>query len=346
VALALAMPVPAQAQLRTDCVRENLEAADAAALGVWAPLRPGAVAQRLQAVRDAGQWSALADSLRTIYTTPPADLSALSPAQQMAIGAQLEMLRADLERGEKNPADRVSGRITDRFRLTVEMMPLAYTLFEGTPMTPVTITSTTPESARRSVCWLAYAASDVVEWYRADAVKALDEALARRVNRWDNFMNRGYSMLPHELLVNGWLPRETLEPPTWQLILVHPSVATMIVASSLGTLRDAHREDVLALEPLGAVFYNKDRGGYAGLSFLLTFPDERGLGMGGMLHVARIGHVAYVNRPRESDGRRRNGVLVSLDLYRYVAGAAQKWKDLRDQAVQECKANPVECASR
>jgi hypothetical protein len=345
--VAVASPDAAQAQrdeLRFDCVRAQVEGADAAALGVWAPLRPSAVAKRLEKVRVAGRWSALADSLRVIYGSAPAELSALTANERAAIAAELDTLRSELARGEADPVAHLNGAITDRFHQTVGMSPLTYTLFSGRRnTTQVSIDSATPQATRRTVCWLGSAASDVVEQYRKDAESLVDVALAKRVKRWDNFMNRGYSMLPHELLINGWLPRKTLEPPSKQLILAHPSAGTMIVASSVKTLRDSHREDVLTLEPIGMVVYNGDRSRYGGASLLLTFPNARGLGVGGMLHLSQLGHVAFVNRPREADGVRRNGLLISLDLYHYVIGAADKWKQLRDKAVQVCIANPVEC---
>jgi hypothetical protein len=70
-----------------------------------------------------------------------------------------------------------------------------------------------------------------------------------------------------------------------------------------------------------------------GASWLVTFPSSRRIGSGVMLHVSRFGHVAYVRRPVDPDGIHRNGFLLSLDAYRYLTGAAGKWKNLEAAAL-------------
>jgi hypothetical protein len=230
--------------------------------------------------------------------------------------------------------------------LTFRPAPATYTLFSGTRLTQTQVTDAMPEETRRSVCWLAFAASDVVKYARVRALTDVATALGRLDTRWDNFMNRGYSMLPHEVLINGWMPRRQLEPPRAQLVVLHPSAGTQVVASTLRTLRDAHREDVLTLEPAGLVTYGPQHAWYAGASWLVTFPSTSRMGNGVMLHFSKVGHLAYVWRPREADGKRRNGLLVSIDLYQHLTGAAERWKKLKATAITACETLAKACVKQ
>ena len=45
----------------------------------------------------------------------------------------------------------------------------------------------------------------------------------------------------------------------------------------------------------------------------MTFPSTGRIGSGAMLHAGRLGHVAYVWRPVDADGVRRDGLLMSLE---------------------------------
>jgi hypothetical protein len=339
----LASVADAQLPVRFDCVRDRFESADSASLGAWATLRPSAVVKRLEGLRLSDHWSALADSLRSIYSTPPAALSGLAQPERDAIIAQLAALAADLKPGESGPAQRMSKAATDRFHLSMDLgPPLQFTLFDGIPPTQVSVGASTPDPTRRSVCWLAFAASDVVQLYNTPALAALSAALSRRTQRWDNFMNHGYSLLPLEMLVNGFYHRESLEPPSTQIILMHPSAGTQVV-TTFKSLRDARREDVLALEPIGILGYDADRSQFGGVSLVATFPSSNGIGIGGMLHLSHLGHAAYIVRPKDDDGKRRGALLMSLDVYRYVSAAPDKWRELKDKAVKDCKAKPIDC---
>lgn len=336
VAIALAPCAPAHAQsLKSDCVRDSAELVKS---GAWSALRPSEVAKRLAAVRMSGKWSALADSLRVFYTVKPAGISNLTDAQQNAVHAELDTLRQELAAAERDPSVLRRGQITDRFTIDFDAgPPVAYTMFLGRRTTQVEVTLSMPTEARRSVCWLGFAASDVVRQAQLRALTDVANALTRLDTRWDNFMERGYSMLPHEVFINGFMPRSALEPPPFQLIVVHPSAGTQIVSSSVRTLRDGRREDVLTLEPLGFIGYGAEHSWYGGVSWVVTFPSNGRIGSGAMLHAGRFGHVAYVWRPFDADGKRRDGLLMSLDLYQYLAGAASKWKKLKAGAITNCE---------
>jgi len=336
IAVAIAPWTTAHSQtLASDCVRDS---AELVTKGAWSPLRPSEVAKRLAPVRMAGKWSALADSLRIIYTVTPADISSLGDAQQQAIHAELDTLRQELAAAERDPSVLRKGQISDRFAVDFDLgPPVTYTLFLGRRTSQIEMTSSTPAVARRSACWLGFAASDVVRQAQLRALTSVADALTRLDARWDNFMERGYSMLPYEVLINGFMPRRALEPPTYQLIVAHGSAGTQIISSSLRTLRDGRREDVLTLEPLGIIRYGPEHAWYGGLSWIVTFPSTGRIGSGAMLHAGHLGHVAYVWRPVDADGVRRDGLLMSLDLYQYLTGAATKWKKLKAGAVTSCE---------
>lgn len=320
--------------IQADCVRRTIDSLHAT--GPWAALRPSVVAMRLAPVRAAGHWGALVDSLRAIYLMAPASIDALAEPQQDAIRAALDTLRAQLVVVEHDPSAMRRGMVSaDLWKVGFDVGP-RYSLFDNGPMAKVVVTADTSETTRRTVCWLGFSASDVATWARRPALNRLADALTRLDTRWDNFMSHGYSMLPHELLINGLLPRPTLEPPRTQLIVAHPSAATMIAASSWRNLKDSHREDALALEPIGFVRYASQFDSYGGASLLMTFPTTRTMGYGVMLHHSRFGHVAYVRRPRDPDGVRRDGVLMSLDAYRFIAGMADQWKQAKAAALVSC----------
>jgi len=334
LAVARVAPVALAQTLADDCVRNRAEAAHAS--DDWSSLRPSEVRVRLAPVRAAGKWSTLPDSLRRAYSLPPASLSQLSEAQRASIDAGLDSLRTDLERAELNPSKFAT--VKERFRLEFEAgPPTTYTLFGHSSAAPITVGDATASVQRRSVCWLSMAAQDLTRQAHAGAISEFAGALRELDREWDNFMNRGYSMLPHEVFINGYMPRSNLAPPRFQLIVVHPSVGTQIVSDSWTNLRDSHREDVLALEPIGILRYGAHHSSYRGLSWLVTFPSAHRLGSGVMVHAGRFAQVAYVMRPRDDDGKRRNALMMSVDVYRYLGTAAEVWKARKAAAIAACE---------
>jgi hypothetical protein len=342
----------AQSAVEADCVRELIEARPDVELGDWRAFRPSDVARRLAPARIAGSWGGLVDSLRAIYLPGPAEpgrvrgasLDGLSTAQIAALDAELDTLDLELTAGER---DRAAGRVTSRrFDLAFNPAALdAYTLFRGRRTVPVRIDGDTPENTRRTICWTALAAADLATFFGDAARGLLARALARRVERWDRFTKHGYSMLPHELLVNGWLPRADLEPPRTQVIVLHPSAGTQVIGRGFGPINAMRRQDVLAVEPIGFLRYEGQFRWYGGASWILAFPTSGGASSGVMLHLGRLGRAAFVWRARDADGVRRNAVLLSLDLYRYLSGVPEKWKDAKDAATARCTQDPVACVS-
>ena len=162
-----------------------------------------------------------------------------------------------------------------------------------------------------------------------------EEATSRaRVDAsWDNFMNHGYSMMPLELRVNGRLmKRALLEPPRNQIIFGHASAAEQVFVANL---KDASRDNVLALEPLGIIHYAPGNASYTGASIVTTFPAKGGIGAGLMLHSSRLGHLAGIWQ-RTPANANRIGALLSIDLYGRLTSAADKVKAFKAQALANC----------
>lgn len=355
--VALARDGGAQTPLEKDCATAVVASLSDADLGRWKGARPEELKTRLEPLRRAGRWSDALDSLAAIYllrnrqpdgASPPASLDGLSPPQVEALFAEVDSLRRELADGERDQSAALRGAITlGRFDLRPPP-PVgnpSYTLFHRRGATvPVVADDRTPSDTRRSVCWFAIAARDLATMFGGPGRERLMRALNARVERWDNFSKRGYSMLPHELLVNGFLPRPELEPPRVQLVIAHPSAGAEMAGETLA-LSKLKRLDVLALEPAGVLVYGPQHRWYAGASLVLTFPGSANAGAGVMAHLGPVGRAAYVWHGRDTDGRRRKGVLLSLDLYRYLSGAAERWKKLKAESVAECLQDAQACAA-
>ena len=124
-------------------------------------------------------------------------------------------------------------------------------------------------------------------------------------------------------------------PPTWQLVAVHPSIAVQIVRPADEGLR---RLDVIAIEPAGILRFVRDHTFYFGASGLVTLSSAADPGVGVLFHVGRIGKVGYVFRQEAADGRRQRGPVVSLDLYKLIAGVPDRLRRLKEVAEKDIEA--------
>jgi hypothetical protein len=286
------------------------------------------------------------EAAATGTASAPVSLAELPDSVRALVAAELDSLRAELAAGERDSSSRLNGRITTK-RFAVEMRvvaPQRVSLFTGRPPGPIVI-SAMPDSMVRPLCWLALAATDVAALYGGAARGALASALARRSARWDNFMRHGYSMTPLELFVNGYMPRRELEPPRHQLVLLHASAGGEMFSGRPLAANTLRLEPVLVLEPLGLVRYSGQFTSYAGATWVVAFPDSGGLATGVMLHHSDVGHVSYLWRPHSGAGTSRGALLLSMDLYRYLAGAADKWTQLQRASIADCLADAPACAA-
>jgi hypothetical protein len=334
-----------------DCVRERIGTVS----GAWETLTPAAVDRRLATMRDRNEWSAIADSLRDVFLAgrSPSSLVELPPAARAALLAHWAELRREVAAGDADQAPRRFGRITDRFPLAFtsgfdDPAGPKYVLFRNSGADSVVVTDSMAEAARRTVCWFAMAASDVVTHFGAPGREALVKAYNARVVRWDNFFANGYSMLPHELLINGLTPRRDLEPPSVQWIVAHPSAGTQMTLDGGRVALDAfERRDVLALEPIGLLwYYRADRSAYVGPSLLVTFPNSGGAGLGVSAHWSAVGRISYVfNAPRR-DGSTGGALMLSTDLYRYLSQRRDEMEKLKQLDLARCLREAQKCVSR
>ena len=325
----------------TDCVIGSIERVTT---GPWAELRPSRVMVRLKKNLETKQWGAAADSLRHIFSSPPAALSNLTAQQQSAIMVELDSMKAEFIAAERDSRRAANGQFAERFKLTalLGVVEDRYVLFNGRVPAPVDVTDSMPEAARRTVCWLAFAASDVIAALREPGLVRLADAFAKLDASWDAFMNRGYSMMPLELWINGpFVRRALLEPPRNQLIVGHASVANQVFGTSLTNFE---RTEVLALEPLGMIRYSSDHESYAGVSLIATFPRTGSIGAGLMLHSSWLGHAAIMWRQTPAK-ENRLGALISIDLYSRLGVTEKQWKQLKAAKLENCQRDQASCVS-
>lgn len=346
----------AQGTAFEECSADAVSRLTPAELGAWAPFAPQATRQRFEPARRAGAWSAIVDSLGAMFglaasgaglPAPPVALGELPDSIRVLLVAELDSLRDELAAGERDSAARLNGRITvKRFAIEARVFaPRRVSLFAGRAPGPIAI-SALPSAYVRPACWLALTVNDLATLYGGAARAALSAALARRAARWDNFMRRGYSMTPLELFVNGYMPRAALEPPRTQLVLFHASAGIEMFSDRPLAANNLHRKTVLVVEPIGLLRYFGQFRSYGGLTWVIAYPDSGGLATGVTLHHSSVGHVSYLWRPRAAPGASRGALLVSIDLYRYVAGAADEWKRLERESIARCLADTPACAAR
>lgn len=355
VALACAALSSASAQqpAAAECTSSAVAAMSASDLTpAWAPYAPDSLTLRFKSAREAGAWTEVADTLAMFFGLtsraagvggPPASLVALSPAQRTMLAAEFDSLRAELAAGQLDSAARLNGQITTkRFAAEVRPFPPRTVRLFASAANPGLDVESLPPAEARSVCWLALSATNLATFYGGAARASLSAALHLRASRWDNFFH-GYSMTPIELFVNGYMPRPQLEPPPLQLVLGHLSAGAEMYADGPMSTRSLRRATVLVVEPVGFIRYFKNFDGYWGVTWAVAYPDSGGLATGPMLHFTNLGHVAYLWRARDATGSRRNAVLISLDLYRFIAGIPERFKKAKNAAVADCLADAPAC---
>ena len=291
----------------------------------WRPYYPSVQIAALRPVVDSGGWSAAMDSIRTSF-----ERAAVSFGSATADAATLERFRHQLDSAHARLARLASS--TSRDQLTEErrrLGPMVFNaevrdgravLFRGTG-DEIELTDSSAQGTRRAVCYHAAVMRSVLDRYTQPGRAAAAAVIEAKRVRWEHYFERGYSQLPWELFLNSRLARKAadLDPPTRQLILLHPSVGLEVPTRSI---RDLTRQDAVALELLGWIRYRNDYRDYLGLSGVVTFTEGLGTGVGPFLHFGRVAKVGYVFRARRTDAsgaRKQDGVLISVDLYKYLA---------------------------
>jgi hypothetical protein len=133
--------------------------------------------------------------------------------------------------------------------------------------------------------------------------------------QWDDFLTRSRAQTALELAVNSYFWRKDktsgmfLEPPTWQLVLLHPSVVLEYVDKALDGNRS---EEGLMLEVVGANWW-RSKSWYVptGASYVLVYSDRAGL-PDWANGVAVYFDSKYVLGATRRDGN--TGYFISVDL--------------------------------
>jgi hypothetical protein len=335
--LALA-PAIARAQnpLARECERDTVVRLGAAAAGVTPLSLPASRIDRARDLMERDGWIAIVDSVAADFRASRAAIPA--PARE-AFGRSLDTLRATLVRVRATTGFRVDRRTVALVSPAMfkperpDPDKWAYVLFRDTPQ-QIAIDSTMPREARRDLCWAAITLDRVLAAYADPAFQVAVDTLRLLDAQWTNFLARGYSQLPWELLANDrlFVHARDLAPPRWQLVFMHPSVAVEVEGSVWKELR---RREVASLEPVGLLWYTRQRSFYIGVSAFASLPSNDNAGIGPGLHLGKHALLAYVFRARDAAGVSHNSTVASLDLYGLLTRVPDTLERLRDVATQK-----------
>ncbi|HEU4628721.1 MAG TPA: hypothetical protein VFS08_03220 [Gemmatimonadaceae bacterium] len=338
LALAPRSAALAQGPVAQDCDYRVVSAMDTAALGAAARGAHPDVAYAGMLPRiAAGEWLVLADSLVAdvaAETRIPAPAWETFRRQLQALRDELAFVAASADPARLRTLAR--GVTLERFRITppTAVEPeSAYVLFVRGPE-PIAL-GALPGPARRALCWRAMAIGRMLAAYgglaRAEATAAL-QAAARQ---WDAYGETGYSQYPWELAINGArFDASAIAPPRTQLVVLHPALALELSAPALDELERLERTDAITVEPIGIIRYTASRRMYYGLSALVSLPGDGRVGTGLLAHLGTYGQVgAVLFRARDETGSRGRSVVVSADLYQFLAGMPAAIRDARTRAL-------------
>jgi len=146
------------------------------------------------------------------------------------------------------------------------------------------------------------------------------KALQRAVTRWENYLDKGYSQMPWESLVNGWLiDAPELGPPDHQWTILHPSLG---VELSVDPLDDARVKEAMHVEVLGHVWYRGDElEDYWGVSATVSLRSDLDPGLGFLVHVKRNWNVGVTWHDVDEDPF----LFLSVDLFSFAKKKAPKY---------------------
>ena len=171
--------------------------------------------------------------------------------------------------------------------------------------------------------------TDLSDLLSAKNVQELEDA----VERWENFLDRGYSQMPWESLVNGWLIEPPgfpeLGPPGHQWILLHPTVGLEL---SVDPLDEAKIKEAMHVEFLGHVWYRGEQlEDHWGVSATVSLREDLDPGIGVLVHIKRNWNLGVTWHDVDEDPF----LFFSVDLFRFAKQNASKYvaeyEDVRAQ---------------
>jgi hypothetical protein len=211
-------------------------------------------------------------------------------------------------------------------------LPDELILYEWTEDEEAVLLLLTPEQMRQ---WrlLQNALSDLVNKQVLLVGEKNVQELEDAVERWENFLDRGYSQMPWESLVNGWLIETPgfpeLGPPGHQWILLHPTVGLEL---SVDPLDEAKVKEAMHVEFLGHIWYRGEQlGDYWGVSATVSLREDLDPGIGVQVHIKRNWNLGVTWHDVDEDPY----VFFSVDLFRFAKQSASKYvaeyEDVRAQ---------------
>jgi hypothetical protein len=177
---------------------------------------------------------------------------------------------------------------------------------------------------------------------RDRVMQEVHQLATTRLKQWDIYFNKSIPQWPWELaLVNGPLYSRAIrddqglaEPPTWQMIVLHPDVAVEYVD---GADDGSQFEAVALIEVLGANFWSwedgKQKGPWGlpvpiGLGAVATFADRgdaEDIGYGGVLHIYHVYNLGVTVRDEDL------GFFVSMNLAKLFEDKKTKAQEYLDR---------------
>jgi hypothetical protein len=334
VVTSLTAPLAAQLPVGGDCDAATVSRLGEEEVGPdWTARQPDTVFAHMVDRITSDQWVFLADSLAVDFGH---EIATMRDMDRDHLAGQLDTLRQELGFAQSQPdVSRRHGaaglvRLT-RFRLNRDPNEDRFYLFRGFEH-EVAITDTLEQDTRRAICWRALAIDRLLSAFGETARGAVLRRLDAAALRWDNYGSQGQSQFPWELAVNSAsFDRGGLDPPRRQFIVLHPAVGVELAGPSVGDLR---RLDAVTLEPFGIVWYNQSRSFFYGASAVISFPADADVGFGGLLHLGRFAKAGFILRGRDEAGTSQNGVLLSLDLYRFVSKMPEAIRRAKEDALK------------
>jgi hypothetical protein len=338
------VPAPGKAQPRSptlalDCRAERVRSLSEEEIRPgWLAAHPDHLRGRIEPLTSAGAWSAALDTvlgrsrenLRFVDSTARARYEREFAETRRTFNKLLQL------KNEAQPRFMADSVRPVRWELSQNPTTGAFRVFAGTDQ--IVVTDSMSSDERRALCWPAISISAFLNNYQAPVRDATVEALNSLAVRWDRYIDNSYSQLPWELFVNGLgRSRRDWEPPRRQWILVHPSVGVELAGLSWSNLV---RVNVAAVEPVGIIRYSSDYKRYYGISTVATFATDRSAAVGGYLHLwypqAKVGYVVR----SDPDPKRRQSVLVTVDLYDLLTGVPKDLSEAKETALGLRKAQP------
>jgi len=143
------------------------------------------------------------------------------------------------------------------------------------------------------------------------------------VERWENYLDRGYSQMPWESLINGWViavpgfPK--LGPPNHQWIIVHPTVGLEL---GVDPLDETRVKEAMHIEVLGHIRYHGEKlGNYWGVSAIISLREDLDPGVGALVHISRNWNLGVTWHDVDEDPF----IVFSADLFQFAKREVTKY---------------------